>query len=357
MNINLDQLGLHFIVGLSSTSLSEDERELLEQLRPAGIILFAHNFAHESSSWIEQLHQLLEDTKKACKRKHLLISIDHEGGRVHRFKPPIAVTRFPPAALCYKDGGLKECREVAQGMARELHALGINFSYCPVLDVLSNPLNKVIGDRAFSTDPKEVAEAGIVQFQRLENNGILACGKHFPGHGATAEDSHEMLPIINATYEELSARDIYPFKMAINAGLKMIMTSHVLYKSLDTELPATLSKKIISDLLRNELKFDGVVISDALDMRALEGISAEEIGEKVLLAGGDMFCVAQPKTKFPVEHAIRMAKHLQTNIQTNQLDFQTVAQSQIRIAELLDYSFGIYNSCSFGTDVIGTKSP
>jgi len=281
----MQELGKHFIVGVQGAVLLSEERTLWQKLRPLGVIIFKRNVA-QTADWRPSLRDLILELKELSGRDDFIASIDHEGGRVHRLSPPI--TLFP-AAKNWKGNSFA----VGAAMGRELASLGINLNFAPSFDVLTQTNNKVIGERAFSSEPETVLASGLAFLQGLESEGVLGCAKHFPGHGGTLEDSHYALPSIELSKEELDTQELLPFKGYIESGRKLIMTAHVVYKALDLENPATLSKAILSGLLRDELGFQGAIITDALDMGALSKVSPAEVATKFIKAGGDLFCVCQ----------------------------------------------------------------
>ena len=325
------QIGSLFVTGLSGSSLSKQEAEQLSLLRPSGIILFKHNIDTSSACWQDSLVSLLADAKSAISRDDLLISIDHEGGRVHRFPDP--VTRFPAAAAW---GDYAE--DATRAMAQELRSLGFNLSFAPVLDVLSEPTNKVIGDRAFSSDPQSVASAGAVVISTLHSEGVVACGKHFPGHGATFADSHEELPVLDVSKRQLEERELIPFKSSIDAGLRLMMSAHVLYPQLDKVSPATFSSSIIEGLLRKDLRFPYTVISDDLEMLGAAGVSLEQRGVQALNAGVDLLLAGNPKDRKTVEHAISMANGITAAIKTGALPAAKVDEALNRVSALRKFA-------------------
>jgi beta-N-acetylhexosaminidase len=183
---------------------------------------------------------------------------------------------------------------VGAATAAELRAVGIDVNFAPVLDVDSNPANPVIGDRAFSEDPQTVAALGIAFAKGSLSRGILPVGKHFPGHGDTSADSHQELPVVQAGRQTLLRRELLPFRRAARAGIPALMTAHVMYPALDPALPATLSRKVLHDMLRERMRFRGAVISDALEMKAIA--DRYGIGEAAVLgvtAGCDVVLVCR----------------------------------------------------------------
>lgn len=278
-------LGHSFIVGLSGPELSDPDRVLLETLRPLGVLLRAPNFRDgvEYSLWLLSLKDMLREAQQIIGRDKLLVTIDHEGGRVHRAPAPL--THFP-YAMQYA----ARAAEVAQAMAVELASIGINLSLAPVADIHSNPQNPVIGKRSFGTTPEAVIATAVPFMETLQRYGVLACAKHFPGHGDTSQDSHLELPRLRLQLEQLRERELLPFRALIAAGVPMILTAHVKFLDIDKRNPATLSKKVLQGILRDELSFTGVILSDDLDMQAIaDNYSEADIAVRGVTAGLDMF--------------------------------------------------------------------
>jgi beta-N-acetylhexosaminidase len=267
-------------VGFEGKTLPAELSRWLARGEIGGVVLYARNI--ESPA---QVLGLCREIRSAAGRGDPLplIAVDQEGGRVARLKDP-PFTWFPPARAC----SLFCCRNesVAEGLgsatAAELRAVGIDMNFAPVLDVDSNPRNPVIGDRAFSEDPHTAAALGIAFAKGSLSRGILPVGKHFPGHGDTFADSHKELPVVRAGRQTLLHRELLPFRRAARAGIPALMTAHVLYPALDRALPATLSRKILHNLLRERLRFRGAIISDALEMKAIADRFG--IGEAAVLA-------------------------------------------------------------------------
>lgn len=282
---HLSQLGQLFMVGIPQPTLDNATRALLQELRPSGIILFRRNYTGPAALAVlcTELHSLFASHR-------LLVALDHEGGRVHRVSPPF--THFPPAMRIGQTGSVTLAYQVGLAMGHELRRVGIDLDFAPVLDVLTNPANTVIGDRAFSSAPYQVALFGRALIRGLRESGIIPCGKHFPGHGGTWMDSHEDLPQDDRSQEELSRIDMYPFQQAISEGIDMLMTAHIRYPALDPELPATISPKIITGLLRHQMHYEGVVVTDDLEMGAV--VRHSTVAQTVLNAlnaGADMMLV------------------------------------------------------------------
>ncbi len=301
-----------FLGGLPGPSLDADTRRLYADVPFAGVTLFRANAGDPTT-----MRALVRDLHGLDPADPPLVAIDHEGGRVHRLAPPF--THFPPAATVAQHG-VGAVRAVATAMARELAALEIDLTFAPVLDVASNPTNPVIGDRAFGTDPETAAAAALAAFRATRAVGLLTCGKHFPGHGDTATDSHLDLPVVDRDRRSLRATELRPFARAVAARVPMLMTAHVHYPALDATLPATLSPAIVTTLLRERLGFRGVVASDDLEMKAIaDRWSAGEAAVLALAAGCDLLLICHRQDWLrasvdAVEHAVASGRLEETRI-------------------------------------------
>ena len=281
-----EKVGQMFIVGLQGEALAHEEKAIIERYAFGGFILFNHNCCEPV-----QILRLCRALWETANRHPPFISIDEEGGRVHRLPNPF--THFPPAARLGQIGDLKLVYRTARATARELALAGINLDFAPVLDVNSNPNNPVIGDRSFAADPQKVRTLGGRWARGLREGGIIPCGKHFPGHGDTDQDSHFALPVVHRPLAELEKIELPPFISACRNKIESLMTAHVLYRSLDPELPATLSQKIIAGLLRHKLNYNGVVFSDDMEMKAIsDNYRQEDAVSLCVRAGIDvmLFC-------------------------------------------------------------------
>jgi beta-N-acetylhexosaminidase len=289
-----EKVGQLFIVGFEGTEVTPELEAWMSAYGWGGAILFGRNV--ESPAQLLLLTRGLQRLVQARGHPPLLIAIDQEGGRVARLKAPF--TSFPSAAMVGRMGSEQLTYRVGRALATELRAVGITVGMAPVLDVLSNPANTVIGDRAFSTDPHEVARLGTAFMCGMHAAGVLAVGKHFPGHGDTLLDSHVALPACDRTVAQLNACELLPFQAAIAAGLEAIMTAHVVYKAWDASLPATLSSAILTSVLRGKMGFQGVVISDDLGMAAVsETMRWEEVAVQALRAGVDLLLICHQRKR------------------------------------------------------------
>lgn len=286
MSISARQLAAeHFVVGFKETSFTPSFQKSIQEERWGGYILFSENY--ESP---QQLYQLCQGIKKEYSAPPFL-SVDQEGGPVLRFREKF--TKLPSARDIGKAyARLKNvscayrCGTIA---AKELAAVGINWDLAPVLDASNNPENTVIGSRAFSDKPYVVSVLGLAFIAGLQDNGVMACGKHFPGHGCTTEDSHQVLPRVEYSSERLATMEMEPFLRAIENGIFSLMTAHVLYPSLDSEKPASLSKKIQTQFIRKHKRFEGILVTDDMAMKAITlHQSIPEATLDAILAGTDM---------------------------------------------------------------------
>jgi beta-N-acetylhexosaminidase len=283
------RVGQLFMLGFAGTTVSDEVADLINTYRPGGVILFARNLENAA-----QIVQLTNDLQKLSPDTPLLISIDQEGGRVSRL--PAGFTIFPACSVFGRFRSSELAYQAASATAVELRAVGINMNMAPVLDVDSNPQNPIIGDRAFSSQPGKVCELGLTTLAGLQDNRVVACGKHFPGHGDTSTDSHLELPVVKATKTRLDQVELRPFRHAIENGLAAVMTAHVSYPALDAEMPATLSHAILSGLLRKKLAFKGLVLTDDLEMRAIiDHYGIEDAAVRSFQAGADMLLICKER--------------------------------------------------------------
>lgn len=306
MNDIKKELGQMFITGISSTSLSEEEKRSLHDLNIGGVILFKRNYKDlkQLVSLIRQIYDVMGNP---------FIGVDQEGGDILRLSSPF--TKFPYMSLLGKAYEKTHSIELAciyaSRLCAELKACGINLCFVPVMDVLSNPENKVIGKRAFSAKKEIVSELGAAVIEEFKKNRVLSCAKHFPGHGDTYEDSHEKLPVLRCSQDIIRRRELTPFKRAIRVDVPLIMTAHIKYSEIDDKYPATLSKLILRDILRDELKFNNLIITDDMDMKAIIGnYGLEDAVTGSFAAGADisLICHSGDRLESIHEHVLRKAQ-------------------------------------------------
>jgi len=288
-------VGNLFMVGLPGTELDESTKDLIRNFHINNFIIFKRNVSGR-----EQLRTLCEDLRRCCIEEGLglpLISIDQEGGSVTRL--PLPFVQFPDArTLAEGPDSESALYEYAVTCARELVEVGINMNLAPVLDVSLAGGGFFMERRSLGGDPRRVAELGTLVIETLQKAGVAACAKHFPGLGRAVIDPHYHLPRVDRKAEELRAVDLIPFQAAMTAGVAAIMTSHTIYTALDPLIPATLSKKIFTGLLREELGFEGLVITDDLEMGAIENDGrVAEAAVRAFLAGVDLLLICHDHVK------------------------------------------------------------
>ncbi len=321
------EIGGLFMVGLPGPAADDSTRRLIDELRINNFILFKRNAIDP-----DQVGALCQWLAESCQQAGLappLISIDQEGGSVTRLPEPFS--QFPDMRIL-AEGPDPAARltDYAQTCARELRAVGINMNLAPVLDVCAAGRNYFMERRVLGGEVKTVAEFGTLIIQGLQKNGVAACGKHFPGLGEATIDPHLHLPTVACSLTEIRATHLPPFSAAIAAGVAAIMTSHTIYSAIDGKWPATLSERILSGILRRELGFDGLIITDDLEMGAIENeISLEAAVVAILAAGADMLLICHDHDK--VERAWQSVHKA---VHRNVLHRQALAASLARIAKL-----------------------
>jgi beta-N-acetylhexosaminidase len=293
-------VGQLLLVGFQGAESSPPEAitEALSDGEIGGVILFRRNVADVDQ--VATLNQALHGAAAGAVAPPF-IAVDQEGGRVVRLREPLTPLPTMRAAGQKHDPNL--IVRLSEVIATELSALGFNLNFAPVLDVDTNPDNPVIGDRAFDTTPERVARLGGAFLIGHLMAGVAPCGKHFPGHGDTLVDSHLGLPKLMHDMERLDKIELLPFRMAIQAGIPMLMTAHILLPILDAFHPATMSRHIIGDLLRTQMRYDGIVITDCLEMKAVaDRYEIEEMVELCLMAGVDIFLICHTEDKWRRAH-------------------------------------------------------
>jgi beta-N-acetylhexosaminidase len=263
------------IAGFGGHAIPAELRSIAGEFDLGGIILFARNVEAP-----DQVAEISREAHTLAQELPLWVSVDQEGGRVARLKAPF--TEWPPMITLGRSGDDRLAERFARALAAELKAVGISLDYTPVLDIHTNPKNPVIGDRALAEQAGDVARLGRIIIHTLQESGVAACAKHFPGHGDTSTDSHHQLPLVEHPPDRLDAVELVPFRAAMDAGVAAIMTAHILIPAFDEERPATLSPAIVDGLLKKRLGFDGLVLSDDLEMRALS--SSHSVAESTVAA-------------------------------------------------------------------------
>ncbi|WP_411821914.1 glycoside hydrolase family 3 protein [Leptospira sp. 'Mane'] len=272
-------------IAIPSKTVETIATEEIQKTKPGGIILFGKNLGKKSE--IISLTSNLQKTASSEGLQPFLISTDQEGGRVFRVQD--GITEYPGAMAVGQTGKEEWGKTVGFVTSYELKELGINFLFAPILDINNNPLNPVINTRSFGSDATRVSRVAVAYEQGARLGGALPVIKHFPGHGDTNVDSHLGLPVIKKTLTELEQLELVPFKKAIDSGAEAVMTAHIVYPLIDEKYPATLSKKILTGILREKLKFNGIIITDAMEMHAIsKNYEKDRPGVLAILAGANI---------------------------------------------------------------------
>jgi len=278
----VDVLGELFIMGFSGLEPAEHTSRFISDKKIGGVILFSHNY--ESPG---QVTELIHEIQECRQDLPLWITVDHEGGRVQRFKK--GFSRIPTAAQISSSGSPKLAFEISQIIASELKAVGVNLNFFPLADIATNPKNPVIGDRAFGETEEIVSKFCSAAVRGHLTQGVQPCVKHFPGHGDTSSDSHFTLPSVSTSLDLLEKREFLTFAKAFKSGCNFVMTAHIVAQQLDPKVPATLSQHILLDILRGTLHYEGIIISDDLEMKAItDHYGAKEAPRLALEAGCNM---------------------------------------------------------------------
>lgn len=317
------------MVGFDGTEPPVDLIQLIREEEVGAVILFRRNIKS-----LEQLKRLTSQLQELA-GGNLLIGIDHEGGRVFRMPPPFTQIPSMRAVAKYAQRHPQErvLFQLGQLMAKELSAVGIHMNFAPVLDLDTNADNPIIGDRAFSADPIMVANMGCDLMDGHLDVGVIPCGKHFPGHGDTYEDSHHALPHVPHTPERMEIMELVPFRAAIERGVPTIMTAHVVYEGWDAERPATLSPRIIESVLREKCGFGGVIISDDLHMQGIAKYwTVEAASIMAISAGCDLLAVC----RYP-DSARRAIEAVKTAVADGRIRVERLEQNIARIQKLKTY--------------------
>jgi len=322
--------GHRFLIGLQqSPVLSDHDKRLLSLLQPAGVVLFRANFLNDApyDEWLASHARLLADVREYIGRDEILVTIDHEGGGVLR--PPAPITNF-----AYAREWPDHAAAVGRAMGIELRNLGFNVNFAPVLDVNSNPANPVIGLRAFGTTPEAVVTPARQFLDALQAEGVLGCPKHFPGHGDAGVDSHYSLPVIDVDPDTFRKRELATFRQFTDARTRLFMTAHIVVPAIDPGTPATMSRVILNDILRQELGFKGVIVTDDLGMRAIsDRLKEPDTTKKIVNAGADLLCMCAYWADTAL--ILEMIGHMTQGLRDGAIREAPLKQSFDRISALL----------------------
>lgn len=319
------QISATLLPGFEGTELPD---WLAARLRAGlgGVCVFGPNITDAA-----QLRRLTDQIREA--NPQAIIAIDEEGGDVTRLHYATG-SPFPGNAVLGRLDDTEVTARVAASVATDLRSVGCNLDFAPTIDVNSNPLNPVIGVRSFGADEELVARHGTAWITGLQSTGMAACAKHFPGHGDVDTDSHLALPVLDVDRETLRKRELVPFEAAVKAGVRAVMTSHILLPQIDPEHPATMSRIVLQELLREELGFDGLIVSDALDMAGASGeLGIPEAAVRALAAGVDLLCIGTRNTD---EQLAEIELAIASAVVEGRLDADRIVDAAKRVAAVAE---------------------
>lgn len=343
------KLAQRFIVGIPGVDLAPASADFLKDYRPGGVIYFAHNF--ESPPLLAEMSDSIQDTRDKSMNLPLFVSVDHEGGRVQRFRRQFI--HFPEPAEIGEIGSPKLAFLVAEVMARELRAVGVNLDFHPLCDIHTRPSNPVIGKRAFGMNEEIVSKMAGAMVRGFIANKMISCVKHFPGHGDTTVDSHFDLPKMDVPWEKLLKRELKPFIRAIKNRTDMIMTAHILNKAIDPVYPATLSYTTLTKYLRQELRYNNLIITDDMQMDAVvKNFGEEDMIALAFNAGCDIILYRdQERARRAMDVAFRF-------LASGRITADSVNESYARIKDVKERVLMPYSACDMTTlsKVIGCEA-
>lgn len=320
-----EKIGQMLIVGFDGLSYNDHIKEMIEQYHIGGFILFKRNIKNS-----QQTLTLINSIKNANSNKNipLFLSVDEEGGLITRM--PKELKNIPNSKKIGQVSNKDFSYELGRSLGLKLHSFGFNMNFAPVLDINSNPKNPVIGIRSFGSNEEIVSALGISTMKGIQSQNVISVVKHFPGHGDTSIDSHLKLPTVNHDLKRLNNFELIPFKNAIYNDADAVMVAHILFPKMDPNHPATLSKRIVTDLLRKDLDFKGVVITDDFEMGAIiKNYPIEEASLKSVNAGCDLLLVCHTREKqISVIHTIKKA------VLNHEIDENRIDESVYRILKL-----------------------
>ncbi|WP_025785350.1 beta-N-acetylhexosaminidase [Sporosarcina sp. D27] len=325
-NMTLDEkIGQLVIAGIDGTAINKASQQLIEHYQIGGVIFYANNVGTP-----DQTVQFVNSLKIANQNNllPLFTSIDQEGGRVARL--PKQVAKLPRSATIGKTNDPDYAFNIGRILGKQLTQFGFNMNFAPVLDVNSNPNNPVIGDRSFSADPNVVSTLGIQTMKGIEEEHVIPVVKHFPGHGDTSVDSHLELPKVDKTIQQLEQLELIPFKKAIEADADVVMVAHILLPHLDNTYPASMSAPIITGMLREQLSFNGIIMTDDMTMKAIaKHYDIAQAAVQSVKAGSDVILVAHDPEK-----VIAVIEALKEAVASNEITEKRIDESVMRIIEL-----------------------
>ncbi|MDH4223173.1 MAG: glycoside hydrolase family 3 protein [candidate division Zixibacteria bacterium] len=320
--VESSSLGQILSLGYNGIEPSDEFLKTVQRYKIGGVLLLSGNIGTKKQ--ISDSIELLQKNSEIP----LFVMIDQEGGRINRITQNFP--QFPSNQFYGMNNDKKGVHAAYSQTARELRKLGINVNLAPVVDVLTNPSNLVIGDRSFGSDPERVAEFSRIAIQSIKEHDVLACAKHFPGIGDISDDPHKMLPQNPNSLARFQKIDFTPFRAAISCEVDFIMSTHVIATELDASSPATFSKKICTGILKNELDFKGVLITDDMQMKAIkDNYSLEKVCFLAFEAGNDMILISEN-----LEEQLKVLEYFEKKFKDNELSSSRLLESTSRILSL-----------------------
>ena len=319
-----EKVGQMIFAGIKGTAITNETKEIISTHKVGGIILFKDNLKDANQS-VRLLNLIKQENN--INKVPLFLGVDEEGGRISRLPE---LTRLPTNKDLGKRNDASLSYDIGKLLGKELSTFGFNLDFAPVLDINSNPANPIIGDRAFGKDAETVSKLGIQTMKGIQSEQVISVVKHFPGHGDTAVDSHKELPIIQKSLKDLYALELIPFKRAIEHGAEVVMVGHILLPKIDSIYPASISEKIITDVLREQLDYEGVIVTDDMTMKAI--LNTFEIGEaavSAVKAGNDIVLIAHD-----YDNVIKAKDAILQAIEAGEISEQRINESVKRILSI-----------------------
>jgi beta-N-acetylhexosaminidase len=341
-----EKIGQLTIVGIEGTEINDDTKELIQKYHVGGVIFFKENISSRNQALT--LVKALKDINGSG--IPLFLGVDEEGGRVSRM--PAEYKKLPSSGAIGKKNNEVISKTIGEILGEEVSSLGFNLDFAPVLDINSNPNNPIIGDRSFGNNSELVSKLGVATMKGIQSKDIISAVKHFPGHGDTSVDSHKGLPTVNNDIKRLRSFELIPFEKAIDNGADMVMVAHILLPNIDKTYPSSLSKVVISDLLRKELGFNGVIITDDMTMGAITlNYDINKAAVTSLKAGSDIVLVCHDYNKEKT-----VIESIKTAVKNKEITEQQIDEKVYRILKLKDkYKLGEQKQQQYNIQDINNK--
>ena len=337
-----EKLGQLVMVGLNGYFIDDNAKTFISTYKVSGFIFFSRNIKSQQQSL--ELANSLKAFNEESSNIPLLLGVDEEGGRVSRL--PAQYKKLPTNQKIGSINNAEFSREIGEILGQQVNSLGLNLDFAPVMDIMSNPKNTVIGNRSFGNNVDVVTQLGLSTHDGIKSQNVIPVIKHFPGHGDTAVDSHVGLPVVSKSLDQLSKLELIPFEAAINNGADVVMVSHILMQQLDSKYPASFSKAIITDLLREKMGFKGVVITDDITMGAVtKNYALGDMAVKSLQAGSDIILICHDFDK-----QIEVLNSIIAAVKKGEISEQYIDENVYRVLSLKQ-KYSVSNSPVASMDV------